>query len=79
MFPFSNDLVAHRAAAGRTGQAMGMYTATFSVSMVLAPAIGLPMLERFGGEVFWTVAGLIGLPAWILMSWLARSLREPLQ
>ncbi len=78
IFPFSNDLVAHRAAAGRTGQAMGMYTATFSVSMVLAPAIGLPMLEHVGGEVFWTAAGLIGLPTWILMSLLARSLRKPL-
>ena len=31
--PFSNFLVAHRAAPGRVGEAMGMYMAVFSVAL----------------------------------------------
>ncbi len=76
--PFSNVLVAQRAAAGRTGQAMGMYSAVFSVAAVLAPVIGLPVLDRFGGGVLWTAAGLIGIPLWIGMVILARRMRQPI-
>ena len=75
--PFSNVLVAHRAAPGRTAQAMGMYSAIFSAAMVLAPAIGLPVLDRFGGDALWAACGVVSLPIWILMSMLARSLRRP--
>ncbi len=73
--PFSNLLVAQRAAAGRTGQAMGMYSAVFSVAAVLAPVIGLPMLERYGGDL-WIAAGLVGIPLWIAMAVLARRMRR---
>ncbi len=72
--PFSNVLVAQRAAAGRTGQAMGMYSAVFSVAAVLAPVIGLPMLDRYGGRL-WIACGLIGIPLWIGMAVLARKMR----
>ncbi len=75
--PFSNVLVAQRAAAGRTGQAMGMYSAVFSVAAVLAPVIGLPVLERYGGDVLWTVCGLVGIPLWLGMAVLAHKMREP--
>ncbi len=75
-FPFSNILVARRAAPGRTGQALGMYSATFAVAIVLAPA-GLPILERFGGGVLWGAAGALGVPLWIAMALLARRLRRP--
>ncbi len=75
--PFSNILVAQRAAAGRTGQAMGMYSAVFSVAAVLAPVIGLPVLERYGGDVLWTACGLIGIPLWIGLAMLARRMRQP--
>ena len=74
--PFSNVLVAQRAAAGRTGQAMGMYSAVFSVAAVLAPIVGLPVLARYGGDVLWTAAGLIGIPLWIGMAMLARKMRQ---
>ncbi len=73
--PFSNVLVAQRATAGRTGQAMGMYTAVFSVAAVLAPVIGLPVLDRYGGGVLWAAAGLLGIPLWIGMAMLARTMR----
>ena len=73
--PFSNVLVAQRAAAGRTGQAMGMYSAVFSIATVLAPVVGLPVLDRYGGSVLWLAAGLIGIPLWIGMAVLARGMR----
>ncbi len=74
-FPFSNVLVARMAGPRRIGQAMGMYTAVFSIASVIAPVVGLYTLDRFGGDVLWTAAGLIGLPVWILTAALARSLR----
>ncbi len=76
-FPFSNALVAVRAGAGRVGEAMGMYSATFSVAVVVAPVVGLWVLDRFGGDVLWTAAALIGLPVWILTALLAPALRRP--
>ncbi len=73
--PFANVLVARRAGPGRVGEAMGMYMVMFSVAGLVAP-IGLPVLDRFGGDVLWTVAGLLGIPVWILTAALARTLRE---
>lgn len=64
--PFSNVLVAEYAGAGRAGKAIGMYSAVFSVSMILAPVVGLGIFETFGGDVLWTVAGLVGVPLWVL-------------
>lgn len=63
--PFSNVLVAERAGAGRAGTAMGMYSAVFSVGLIVAPVAGLGILETFGGDVLWTAAGLVGIPLWI--------------
>ena len=75
--PFSNALVAQRAGAGRAGEAMGIYVSMFSVAVVVAPPLGLWVLERFGGDVLWTAAGLIGVPAWLLTAALAPALRRP--
>ena len=75
--PFSNALVAQRAGPGRTGEAMGIYTAMYSVAVVVAPPLGLWVLERFGGDVLWIACGLVGVPAWILTAALARTLRRP--
>ncbi len=74
--PFANVLVARRAGPGRVGEAMGMYMVMFSVAFLVAP-VGLPVLDRFGGDVLWTVAGLLGIPIWIFTVMLAPSLREP--
>ncbi len=74
--PFSNVLVAQRAAAGRAGQAMGMYSAIFSVATVLAPVVGLPVLDRYGGQTLWLAAGLLGIPLWIGMAALSRRMRR---
>ncbi len=73
--PFSNVLVAEYAGAGRAGTAMGMYSAVFSVALILAPVVGLGILEHFGGTVLWTVAGLVGIPLWIA----AVALHQPRQ
>jgi len=64
--PFSNVLVTEYAGAGRAAAAIGMYSAVFSVALILAPIVGLGIYERFGGDVLWTVAGLVGIPLWIL-------------
>jgi len=64
--PFSNVLVTELAGAGRAAAAIGMYSAVFSIALILAPVVGLGIYERFGGDALWTVAGLVGVPLWIL-------------
>ncbi len=75
--PFSNVLVAQRAGPERAGAAMGMYTAVLSVGLVLAPVLGLAVLERLGGDVLWAMAGLVGIPLGLGTALLAKSLRAP--
>ncbi|MEM7584550.1 MAG: MFS transporter [Acidobacteriota bacterium] len=72
-FPFSNILVAKLAGPARTGRAMGMYTAMFAVASVVAPVAGLQTLDRYGGDVLWMAAGVLGLLVGILTAALARS------
>ncbi|MEE8524098.1 MAG: MFS transporter [Thermoanaerobaculia bacterium] len=73
MIPFANVLVAERAGSGKAGTAMGMYASMYSVALILAPVVGLRVYERYGGDVLWTAAGLIGIPLWILTAVLART------
>ena len=75
-FPFSNLLVAQRAGEGRTGEAMGIYSAVFSVAVVLAPVLGLAILDRFGGDVLWLCAGLMTIPSGLLTVLLARAVER---
>jgi predicted MFS family arabinose efflux permease len=73
MIPFANVLVAERAGTGGSGAAMGMYAAMYSVALILAPVVGLGVYERWGGDVLWTAAGLLGIPLWALTALLART------
>ncbi len=76
MIPFANVLVAERAGPGQAANAMGMYAAMYSVALILAPVVGLGIYERFGGDVLWTAAGLLGIPLWILTAVLGRAAKS---
>lgn len=60
--PASNVYVTSLAGEGRLGQYMGVYTAVFGVAQVIAPAAGLFVFSRYGGDMIWygtTVLGAI--------------------
>ena len=65
-FPAATAYVAELAPAGRTGEYMGVFSATFSLALIVGPWAGAAMLDRFGAGVTWASAfacGVIGAAA----------------
>ncbi len=63
IFSPSSAWVAARTPAGRTGSVMGLYSLTFSLALVVAPAAGTWSYDRLGPDVFWPAVGGLGLLA----------------
>jgi predicted MFS family arabinose efflux permease len=63
IFSPSSAWVAGRAPAGRTGTLMGLYSLTFSLALVVAPAAGTWSYSRLGPEAFWIAVGGTGFIA----------------
>ena len=61
VLPLTNTVVAERAAAGRQGSYMGLYTMAYSVAFVIAPLGGTWVYERLGSEVLWFGLGGFGV------------------
>jgi predicted MFS family arabinose efflux permease len=53
VLPLTNTVVAERAATGKQGSYMGLYTMGFSAAFVIAPLAGTQIYERLGPEVLW--------------------------
>jgi MFS family permease len=82
VLPLTNVLVADRAGRTHRGRYMGLYTMTFSVAFVVAPAAGTWIYERFGPNVLWYGTGLCGGLLWLWAlalrpAFRSRSEREP--
>jgi predicted MFS family arabinose efflux permease len=77
IFSPSSAWVASRTPPGRTGSVMGLYSLTFSLALVVAPAAGTWSYDRLGPEVFWPAVGGLGLLAAAGFSVLYRSRRGP--
>lgn len=58
--PLMNAAVAARSTPGTQGRYMGMYTMSFSVAFMVAPAAGTWILEHLGGAVLWYGIGALG-------------------
>jgi len=72
--PFGNGLAADLAPAGRTGEYMGWYSLTFSLAFVVAPVLGLGLLQRLGPDPLWVAIGCVGAPVWLTALALSRRL-----
>ncbi|TAM55783.1 MAG: MFS transporter [Acidobacteria bacterium] len=59
--PFTNSVAASRAPAAASGRYMGAYSLAFSVSFVLAPAVGTAVYERFGPATLWAGVAATGV------------------
>jgi predicted MFS family arabinose efflux permease len=60
-FPTGTAHVAELAPAGRTGEYMGAFSGTFSLSLIVGPWAGAALLDRFGDAVTWGAMLACGL------------------
>jgi MFS family permease len=74
--PFVNAVVGHRAGPGNRGRYMGIFTTTFSLSMVVAPLAGTAIYQRLGPEILWYGVGLTGVLLFGLCHTLAPAFRR---
>ena len=54
-------LISLRASDTNRGRYMGMFTFTFSLSMVLGPTMGASIYHQFGPDILWFSIGFLGL------------------
>src|SRR5262249_37186799 len=66
LFPRGPTVVAGWIEPERQGEAMGLYTATFGLAFVLAPALGTWGMDRFGARVVWIATFIVGTAASLL-------------
>ncbi len=72
VFPQFAGFVANRAGDANRGSYMGLFTLTFSLSLVIGPASGTFIYESFGVHTLWYGIGVTGILVWISMRILIR-------
>ena len=60
-FPFSNTIALSRGKGKKLGQFMGLYTMTFSISLILAPIIGTYIIEHSSYRMAWKAISIIAI------------------
>ncbi|HQT94817.1 MAG TPA: MFS transporter [Thermoanaerobaculaceae bacterium] len=73
--PFTNSVAASRAPAAASGRYMGAYSLAFSVSFVLAPAVGTAVYQGFGPTALWVGVAATGAVLFAACALLARRFR----
>ena len=58
-FPFSNTLALQRSTVNNRGQYMALFSMMFSVAFIIAPMLGMYLIENFGYTVLWNVMGML--------------------
>ena len=79
IFPIIATLIANRADASHLGRYMGVFTLTFSMSMVVAPMTGTFVYERFGPAILWTSFAGIGVCVLIGLSFMRLLMRHDIK
>jgi len=75
--PFISGWVGSRAGGENLGGYMGLFTLSFSMSLVLGPPAGTWVYQRHGGPALWYGCGLVGiLLAAGFLALSARALRQ---
>ena len=60
-FPFSNAIALSRGSGKKVGQFMGLYTMTFSLSLILAPIVGTWIIDHSSYRTAWIAIGGIAI------------------
>lgn len=73
--PLLGSLIAQRAGSGSQGRYMGVFSFSFSLSMILGPIIGTGVYQRFGPTWLWFGCGLTGIILFFAFLGLSRYLK----
>ncbi len=74
--PLLGSFIAIRAGPGSHGRYMGLFTFSFSLSMILGPMIGTAVYGKYGPDALWFGCGIAGLLLSIAFTLLSRSLED---
>jgi len=74
--PLLGSLIAIRAGPGSQGRYMGLFTFSFSLSMIFGPMIGTAVYSTYGPSALWYGCGVAGLLLSVSFSFLSRSLED---
>ncbi|MGD8537666.1 MAG: MFS transporter [Candidatus Aminicenantes bacterium] len=77
--PLLGALIAIRAGPGSQGRYMGLFSFSFSLSMILGPMIGTAVYGQYGPDVLWFGCGVMGLLLSVTFTLLSRSLEAEQQ
>jgi MFS family permease len=75
IFPLSATFIAGRSSPENSGAYMGLFTLTFSFSMVISPVSGTWVYNHFGPDALWFGAGIVGILVWVGFKAFRRSIR----
>jgi MFS family permease len=64
IFPLSATFIAGRSSAENSGVTMGLFSLTFSLSIMISPIAGTWVYNRFGPRALWFASGFIGFLVW---------------
>ncbi len=74
--PLLGSLIAVRAGPGSQGRYMGLFSFSFSLSMILGPIIGTAVYGKYGPDTLWFGCGIAGLLLSVAFTLLSRSLKS---
>jgi MFS family permease len=74
--PLLGSMIAVRAGPGSQGRYMGLFTFSFSISMILGPMIGTAVYSTYGPAMLWYGCGVAGVLLSVAFSFLSRSLEN---
>ncbi len=60
--PFMITFTVERSGEQNRGAYIGLYTLAFSAAFILAPYLGTRLIDHFGYDTLWWVAGLVSVP-----------------
>ncbi|MGD9345945.1 MAG: MFS transporter [Candidatus Aminicenantes bacterium] len=74
--PLLGSLIAVRAGPGSQGRYMGLFSFSFSLSMILGPIIGTAVYGKYGADTLWFGCGVMGLLLSVAFILLSRMLED---
>lgn len=74
--PLLGSLIAVRAGPGSQGRYMGLFTFSFSLSMIIGPMVGTAVYDAYGPAALWYGCGVLGLLLTVAFSLLSSSLEN---
>jgi predicted MFS family arabinose efflux permease len=73
--PTLTTLIANHSHESSRGKYMGMFSVSFALALMIGPALGAAIYDRFGPEILWTISGILGI---VILTGFLR-LKKPVQ